>query len=56
MSELSLDFYGWVARLNGDAGTLDELRRDFAAFVRPAVPTPFEELELIREAPPPGLP
>jgi hypothetical protein len=55
MRELSLDFYGWRARLRGDAGTLDELGRDFAAFERPEGASPREELELIRAAPPPGL-
>ncbi|MEQ1918797.1 MAG: hypothetical protein ABL955_06320 [Elusimicrobiota bacterium] len=55
MSELTLDIYGWRARLNGDAATLAELRRDFAAFARPATEGPCEQLELILAAPPPGL-
>lgn len=55
MNELSLHFYGWSARVSGDAATLDELHRDFAAFARPAAEGPHEKIELILAAPPAGL-
>ncbi|NNN06831.1 MAG: hypothetical protein HKL90_13105 [Elusimicrobia bacterium] len=54
MSELRLDIHGWRARLSGDAQVLEELRRDFAFFVRADLTDFAEELELIGQAPSPG--
>lgn len=63
MNELVLDFYGWTARLGGDAETMDELRRDFGPFstakAREASPAygsvAAEAIELTRSTPPPSL-
>ena len=55
MKELLLDVHGWRARLEGDAGAIEELRRDFAAFAVSSLDGPREELELIRSAPPAGF-
>lgn len=55
MSALSLDIHGWRARLQGDAETLEELRRDFAAFAVPSFDGTGEEIELLRVAPPAGF-
>ena len=56
MKELRLDIHGWRARLSGNPQVLEELRRDFAFFVRADAAGSSEEIELIRQDPPIGRP
>lgn len=54
MKELRLHIHGWRARLSGDPRVLEELRRDFAFFVRADADDFAEEIELIGQAPSTG--